>query len=117
MPLLNRVHASRQTLVPLFNRILCPLLCFQAVAADQLLALEPALNPELAKSATHARLFTLEGWCDPTEATQAFLDDAQLQGATVLFDQQVPLADTNIVCLWWHHVPGGVLRLFSRPGK
>ncbi|KAF6256134.1 FAD dependent oxidoreductase [Scenedesmus sp. NREL 46B-D3] len=59
------------------------------VPAEQLLQLEPALSPELAASASHARLFPAEGWCDPDEATRSFLQDAQQLGAQVLLGHKV----------------------------
>jgi glycine/D-amino acid oxidase-like deaminating enzyme len=47
------------------------------------------LSAELVAASSHARLFPLEGWCDPDEATRSFLQDAQQLGAEVLFDHKV----------------------------
>lgn len=77
----------------------------QPVSADELQALEPALNPQLFKTAEHARIFPLEGWCDPAEATRAFLGDAERQGAEVLFGRKVR---------WGHTVAKGVVWLRKR---
>jgi hypothetical protein len=52
---------------------------------------EPALSPDIAAASHHARLFPLEGWCDPGEATRSFLQDAQQLGAQVLFEHKVGL--------------------------
>lgn len=58
-------------------------------AGTQLKAFEPGLSPELAETCQHAKMYAQEGWCDPAEATQAFLQEAQASGAQVLYSQQV----------------------------
>lgn len=58
-------------------------------AGGPLQALEPNLAPELAQACQHARLYSAEGWCDPEEATQAFLQDAQEAGSQVEYGKQV----------------------------
>jgi glycine/D-amino acid oxidase-like deaminating enzyme len=55
----------------------------------QLQGLEPGLNPDLANTCQHAKLYTQEGWCDPVEATAAFLADAAAAGAAVKYRQKV----------------------------
>lgn len=60
-----------------------------AVPAEQLLQLEPGLSPEVAAASHHARLFDLEGWCNPEAATRSFLQDAQQLGAQVLYGHTV----------------------------
>lgn len=83
LPRLSRYRSSTTA------SLLAVHLLAQAVSAAQLLELEPNLNPGLSQTATHARLFPLEGWCDPVQATERFLAEAQRHGAEVLFEQQV----------------------------
>jgi glycine/D-amino acid oxidase-like deaminating enzyme len=56
---------------------------------------EPALSADLAAGTSHARLFPLEGWCDPDAATRSFLQDAQQLGAEVLFGRKVSMPNAD----------------------
>lgn len=58
-------------------------------AGENLLQLEPALDPTLAAACQHAKLYSQEGWCDPVRATAAFLSATQHAGAQVLYNQKV----------------------------
>lgn len=59
-------------------------------AGPELQGLVPALNPTLAETCQHAKLYPQEGFCDPVQATTAFLADAVRSAAHVLYGQQVP---------------------------
>lgn len=58
--------------------------------------LEPNLSPAVADSSHHARLFPQEGWCDPVQATQYFIQQAQQQGAQVMYNTQVRIVNTQM---------------------
>ncbi|CAG9465434.1 unnamed protein product [Pedinophyceae sp. YPF-701] len=68
---------------------------------DQLTAAEPGLAPLAAPPAHGTRIYRQEGLCDPVQATEAILAEAERLGARVIFGQSADYV----------HVEGGGVRL------